>query len=173
MAIGIGKTGLRHVCGDCGVLEGEYHEPGCDMERCPFCGRQLVSCDCAYKKLGIDVSPGTRAYKHGLTVKQDREWGQVLKEKGRIPYVQPHNVCPQCGKLDPEMFRVADSDWVKYVPPPLQKEVICRTCYNDLKKLFPNGWRNPVKHTIAKRSRKPSHSVNRRSKISASVVGIQ
>lgn len=31
-------------CGDCGVMEGELHLPGCDMEECLDCGGQLISC---------------------------------------------------------------------------------------------------------------------------------
>lgn len=33
-------------CGDCGCLPGNYHHVGCDIERCPICLGQLISCDC-------------------------------------------------------------------------------------------------------------------------------
>ena len=33
-------------CGDCGAKVGNFHHPGCDNERCPVCGLQLISCDC-------------------------------------------------------------------------------------------------------------------------------
>ncbi len=33
-------------CHDCYVKHGNYHHPGCDTERCPKCGGQLISCDC-------------------------------------------------------------------------------------------------------------------------------
>jgi hypothetical protein len=33
-------------CRDCNVAPGNFHHPGCDMERCPRCGGQFISCPC-------------------------------------------------------------------------------------------------------------------------------
>lgn len=33
-------------CHDCAVIKGEYHVPGCDVEECPLCGGQLITCEC-------------------------------------------------------------------------------------------------------------------------------
>ena len=41
----------NHDCHDCGVKKGGYHHFGCDVERCPKCGRQIISCDCHFTKL--------------------------------------------------------------------------------------------------------------------------
>ena len=41
------NTQTKHTCGDCGKATGEYHIECCDIERCPFCGLQALSCGCA------------------------------------------------------------------------------------------------------------------------------
>ena len=38
------KEGDR--CPDCAAKVGNYHHPGCDMEACPRCGEQIISCGC-------------------------------------------------------------------------------------------------------------------------------
>ena len=43
-------------CGDCGVQPGGYHHLGCDLARCPRCGRQLITCGCPFDEL--DDGPG-------------------------------------------------------------------------------------------------------------------
>jgi hypothetical protein len=66
-------------CGDCGVQSGGFHHLGCDIERCPRCHRQLISCGCCWvdeETEGlIAVADGTVVYPaalRGLRVPKSR-----------------------------------------------------------------------------------------------------
>lgn len=102
-------------CHDCGVKEGQIHEVGCDMERCPICGGQFISCHCS----------------------QDE-----VEKVERIPYILAPNLCGLCGQQWPEMFSIPTSEWEKYVVPQLQRKLLCRECFDELKIIFPNGWKD-------------------------------
>ncbi len=41
-------------CGDCGVRRDGWHHRGCDMEECPRCAGQLISCGCDESELTAD-----------------------------------------------------------------------------------------------------------------------
>ncbi|HTA46385.1 MAG TPA: hypothetical protein VK789_28275 [Bryobacteraceae bacterium] len=44
-------------CHDCGVSVGQFHHPGCDVEECPRCCRQLLSCPCNDEGMFADLAP--------------------------------------------------------------------------------------------------------------------
>ena len=67
------------ICPACHAVSGEYHELGCPVELCPWCGGQLIHCDCRFEKLGLDA----------LTTDAElAEFEALLEERGRIPYSQ-------------------------------------------------------------------------------------
>ena len=100
-----------NICHDCGVSEGQIHQWGCDMEACPFCGGQLISCDCD-------------------------KTNEEIEAKGRIPYIQWPWVCARCGKLWPDLFMVPNAEWKHYIEPRERDKILCRICYEEIKRLI-------------------------------------
>ncbi len=120
------------TCHDCNTKEGELHELGCDMERCPFCDGQLISCDCCYHKLGFDFDNNKpfsgltkKIYNEGLDDNLEKKWMEILNKKGRIPYIILPNYCRRCLKPNPNMFMVSNTELNK-LPIELRKEVLCK-----------------------------------------------
>lgn len=110
-----GKWDFMQVCHDCGIKEGEIHKLGCDMEACPICGGQLISCG---------------------------HYEEVVKSKQpRVPYVHNTVLCAKCGYMFPQFFRAPDEDWRKHVPPNFQGKILCLSCFKKMKTMFPRGWR--------------------------------
>lgn len=42
------QSDWTRACGDCAVAVGQFHLDSCDIEQCPRCGQQALSCPCAY-----------------------------------------------------------------------------------------------------------------------------
>lgn len=94
---------MKHSCHDCLAKEGKLHQVGCDMERCPKCNRQLLSCP-----------------KH--------DWAD-FKEEEREPYFFSGFSCKRCGKFFPNMLMLEKEQWeyicgVTYN----EEDVLCPTC---------------------------------------------
>jgi len=136
---------MKNKCHDCGIEEGHFHQPGCDMERCPFCGGQLIGCGCRYKKLGYKYlglasnhpTSGLpeEIYKNGLSDEEEEKFQKMVDKEGRVPYILFPVLCCYCGKLWPKFFRVSDKMWKKYVPVDFRGEVICYDCFMHIKNL--------------------------------------
>lgn len=49
-----GWRARRGRCPDCGVAIGGFHHLGCDIQRCPVCRQQLISCECRWDEFDDD-----------------------------------------------------------------------------------------------------------------------
>ena len=65
------------TCPACHAATGEEHELGCPVEICPWCGGQLIHCECRFARIDVEE----------LETEQDLlRLEEVLQEKGRIVY---------------------------------------------------------------------------------------
>lgn len=65
------------TCPACHATTGEEHELGCPVEVCPWCGGQLIHCECRFAQLDLEE----------LTTDQDLLcFAEILQQKGRLVY---------------------------------------------------------------------------------------
>lgn len=78
-------------CSSCSAQTGHLHDMFCTLERCPFCGGQLATCECAgvvliltdeEKEAFDDYIDDSAEPLKGIV---DR-WRAALEKKGRIPF---------------------------------------------------------------------------------------
>lgn len=65
-----------NLCPACQSATGELHELGCPVEICPWCGGQLIHCDCRFEQLGVDE----------MSERDLLRFEALLEEQGRVAY---------------------------------------------------------------------------------------
>ncbi len=53
-------SGTSDFCHDCGAGPGELHKADGDVTQCPYCGVQLISCDCGRRPPRASTGCGRR-----------------------------------------------------------------------------------------------------------------
>jgi hypothetical protein len=79
------KNMKRLNCHDCGANPGELHDLGCDTERCPECGGQIISCGCfnADKEGNWDFEK--------LDKYEREKWTGIMYEEAHL-YAEEHDL---------------------------------------------------------------------------------
>lgn len=79
----------------------------------------------------------------GLPGEQQAEWDRIEVARGRVPFISYPNICRRCGELWPDMFKVANEEWEKYVQLSERHEMLCYGCYDQIKDYVDREEKNP------------------------------
>jgi hypothetical protein len=72
-------------CPDCDVSPGEHHKLGCDIEQCPYCGGQLISCDCRKKPPLDDRMPWSGQWPGVAECRAFGWFARLIPGRGWVP----------------------------------------------------------------------------------------
>jgi len=60
----------------------------------------------------------------------------LCNAKTKVPFIEYPNMCSRCGKIWPELFKVDDVEWNKYIELEHRGDVICFDCFQKIKRLI-------------------------------------
>jgi len=67
-----------NACVDCLALEGQIHRWGCDIEECPFCGDQLMFCNCVNNLMDIVLNRADANVVNLFTATERERWVELI-----------------------------------------------------------------------------------------------
>jgi hypothetical protein len=73
------------TCPDCHVAPGNVHRIGCDIEQCPYCGGQLISCDCGRKPPLDDRMPWSGLWPGAAECREFGWYAKLVEGRGWLP----------------------------------------------------------------------------------------
>jgi len=77
---------IKMKCHDCSVSPGEFHKSGCDVERCPLCGYQMITCGCDLNHISDDERiKWTGEWPGAAECREFDLWAKFVDGKGWIP----------------------------------------------------------------------------------------